>query len=374
MEYQRAAWVEVDLGAIAHNVRALNALTPKATRLMAVVKADGYGHGSVEVAQTALAAGAERLGVATVEEALLLRQAGIAAPVHILSQPPAEAVELLIEHDIITTVTDRDFAASLSRAATRRGAQAVYHLKVDTGMNRIGVRAEDAAGMARWLRDLPGLFMEGVFTHFATADDPGDWDFARQEARFSGAFELMRNEGIKPHLVHAANSAATILHPETHLDMVRCGITIYGLHPSAATVDRVDLKPAMQVKARVSFVKEIGLGEGVSYGLTWQAPGRATIATLPLGYADGVHRVLSNQMDVLIGGRRCQQVGRVCMDQLMVEVPAGTRVQPGDEAVLVGAQGRSTILLDELAEAAGTINYEMACGFALRMTRRYTLG
>lgn len=368
MGYRRYAWVEVDLDAVGHNVRALKGLTPRGTRFMAVVKGDGYGHGAVDVANRALQAGADRLGVATVDEAVALREAGIAGPLQVLSEPPAEAAELLLRHDIITTVATREFAVALSRAAMLADKQAPYHLKVDTGMNRIGVRAEDAGDMAAWLRDMPGLVMEGAFTHFATADAPGDWEFTRQVQRFGSAIEDVRTEWARPPIVHAANSAATILHPETHHDMVRCGIAIYGLHPDRSTYGAVDLRPAMSVKARVSFVKRIGLGEGVSYGFTWHAGGPTTIATLPLGYADGVHRVLSNSMTVLIGGRRCRQVGRVCMDQLMVEVPDGT-VRQGDEAVLVGSQGSETIGMDELADLAGTINYELACGFALRLPR-----
>lgn len=368
MGYRRPAWVEVDLAAVAHNVRLLKSLTPHGTRFMAVVKADGYGHGALEVARTALSAGADRLGVATVEEAIGLREAGLAAPLQLLSEPPAEAADLLVEHDIVTTIATREFAAVLSRAAVRADRQAAYHLKVDTGMNRIGVRAEEAGETAAWLKDMPGLVFEGIFTHFATADVPGDWEFGRQVERFGACIEDVRSEWRRPPLVHAANSAATILHPETHYDMVRCGIALYGLHPSEATYGSADLRQAMTVKAQVSYVKRIGLGEGVSYGFTWHAGAPTTIATIPLGYADGVHRVLSNKMSVLIGGRRCRQVGRVCMDQLMVEVPDGG-VRQGDEAVLIGAQGDERIDMDEVASLAGTINYEVACDMALRMPR-----
>jgi alanine racemase len=181
----------------------------------------------------------------------------------------------------------------------------------------------------------------------------------------------MHTEDVSPGIVHAANSPATILYPEAHFDMVRCGIAIYGLHPSKATRGVIDLAPAMGVKARVSFLKRIGMGDGVSYGLTWQAAAPAIIATLPLGYADGVHRVLSNHMQVLIGGKRCQQVGRVCMDQLMVEVPRALTAHRGDEVVLVGSQGAETISLDEMADLAETINYELACTFGMRMERVY---
>ena len=369
MPYRRAAWAEVDLGAIARNVRALKALTPQGTRFMAVVKADGYGHGALEVARSALSAGADRLGVATLDEAIALRAAGITAPLHILAEVPPEGSALVLEHGIIPTVASREAALALSRAAMLAQREAVCHLKIDTGMNRIGVRAEDAAALASRIGDLPGISIEGAFTHFATADAPGDWEFDRQVTRFTSALETMRTEGVRPPVVHAANSAATIMHPETHHDMVRCGIALYGLPPSKAASGMVRLDPAMSIKARVSFVKRIGLGEGVSYGFTWHAGGPTTIATLPLGYADGIHRVLSNKMSVLIGGRRCVQVGRVCMDQIMVEVPQGLDVQVGDEAVIVGRQGSEIISMDDVAELAGTINYEMACGFALRLER-----
>jgi alanine racemase len=368
----RWAWAEIDLAAIAANVRALKALTPDSTLFMAVVKSDGYGHGAVQVARAALAAGADRLGVATVDEALALRGAGIDAPLHILSEPPASAIDLLLEHDVIPTVTSREFALALGSSAASRGIEARYHLKVDTGMNRIGVRAEDAAEFSARLADVSGLALEGTFTHFATADVLGDWDFDRQLARFGEAVEMMKTEGVAPGIVHAANSPATILHPESHFDMVRCGIAIYGLHPAASTRGAVVLRPAMSVKARVLLAKRIGMGEGVSYGLTYRAAAPTVIATLPLGYADGVHRVLSNSMAALIGGERVAQVGRVCMDQLMVEVPPKIDVRAGDEAVIVGVQGDQQIEMDELADLAGTINYEMACAFGMRLPRVYS--
>ncbi len=371
MASTRWAWVEVDLGAIERNVRTLKGLTPSATRFMAVVKADGYGHGAVQVARAVLAAGADWLGVATVDEALELRGAGIVSPVLILSEPPAASVDLLLEHDIVSTVTTREFALELGRIAAERMTTARYHLKVDTGMNRIGVPAEEAARFAAALNGTPGLTHEGTFTHFATADVRGDWDFDRQLERFADALAAMRTEGVGPGITHAANSPATILHPESHLDMVRCGIALYGLHPSEATYGAIELAPAMSVKARALLVKRIAMGEGVSYGLTYRAAAPTLIATLPLGYADGVHRVLSNEMQVIAGGHRAQQVGMVCMDQLMFEVPRGCDVARGDEVVLVGEQGGERVLMDEMAAWAGTINYEMACAFGMRLPRVY---
>jgi alanine racemase len=367
----RWAWTEVDTAAISKNVGALKALTARGTQFMAVVKADGYGHGAVRAARAALAGGADRLGVATVEEGVQLRDAGITVPVQLLSEPPESAIPVVLERDLIPTVTTREFAVALGKWAAARGAEARYHLKIDSGMNRIGVRAEDAPAFARNLADFPGLVLEGTFTHLATADVVGDWEVTRQLQRFEGALDAMRTESVKPGIVHAANSPATILYPESHYGMVRCGIAIYGLHPGASTRREIELVPAMSVKARATLVKRVNMGESVSYGFTWTAAAPTVVATLPLGYADGVHRVLSNEMEVLLGGKRCKQIGRVCMDQLMVEVPREVPAQRGDEVVIVGTQGAESIVMDELAEKAGTINYELACGFGMRLERVY---
>ncbi|MBA4370230.1 MAG: alanine racemase [Coriobacteriaceae bacterium] len=366
---RRNAWVEIDHGAVSDNVVALRRLLKPGTSFMAVVKADGYGHGPEGCARAAVAAGADRLGVATVDEAVALRVAGLAEPLHLLSEAPPEAAGDIVEHGLTPTVFTRGFATALSAAAMRAAAEVPFHLKVDTGMNRVGVRPEEARDFVLSLAGLTGLKMEGVFTHLATADVSGDWDFGKQVERFDAMLRSLRDRGIDPGIVHAANSPATILHPEAHYDMVRCGIAIYGLHPAEATRDRVVLRPAMSVKARVVHVHRVPMGEGVSYGLTWRAASPTSVATLPLGYADGVHRVLSGEMRVLIGGVACRQIGRVCMDQLVVEVPRGHEVCPGDEAVIVGSQGGETILLDELAKLAGTINYEMACAFSMRLER-----
>jgi len=368
---RRWAWAEVDLAAVADNVRTLRALLPRDTRFMAVVKADGYGHGALDVARAALKAGADRIGVATLPEALKLRSGGITAPLHVLSESPPRSASRIVDGDITATLYSPEFAAALSRAAVSQQRLATFHLKVDTGMNRIGVRAEDAADFVESLRGLPGIAMEGTFTHFATADVPGDWEFERQLERFNDAIAEFRRRGIDPGIVHSANSAATILHPETHFDMVRCGIATYGLHPDPVTHGRIDLHPAMSVRARVSRVARLSMGEGVSYGMTWHAASPTTVATLPIGYADGIRRSLSNTMHVIIGGQMCRQVGRVCMDQLMVEVPRGLEVSVGDEAVLIGSQGDAELTLEGMAALAGTIDYEIACGLGARLARVY---
>lgn len=370
MADRRWAWAEIDLSAIAHNVRVLKGLTAEGTRFMAVVKADGYGHGAEQVARAALEAGATDLGVATLDEALKLRRAEIHAPLMLLSEPPTDTIPQLLQHRIVPTLTTKEFAGAYSRLASARGESAPFHLKVDTGMSRIGVLAEDAARFASMLKEFPALSQEGTFTHFATADARGDWDVERQLGRFKDVLEEMRTEGVAPGIVHAANSPATVLYPETHFDMVRCGIAIYGLEPAPDTMS-IGLRPAMSIKARTTLVKRIGIGEGVSYGLTWRAAAPTTIATLPLGYADGVHRILSGKMSVLAEGARLEQVGRVCMDQFMVEVPRGVTVARGTEFCLVGQQGAERVTMEELAELAGTINYELACSFGMRLERRY---
>jgi alanine racemase len=372
MEPTRNAWVEVDTAAVSRNVAALKALTRPRTVFMAVVKADGYGHGAAEVARAALAGGADRLGVATVAEGSALRDAGIMVPIQVLSEPPADAMPEVVASGLVPTIFLPETAAALSAAAIRAGVRVGYHLKVDTGMNRIGVPAEETAELVMGLSSIPGIALEGVFTHFATADIPGDWDFETQMERFRRALDELRDNGVAPGTVHAANSPATILHPEAHFDMVRCGIAIYGLHPAPSTHDRVTLEPAMTVKARVSNVHRVGVGDGVSYGHVWRASTPTDIATLPLGYADGLHRILSDRIRVLVHGVPCRQVGRICMDQCMFEVPRTTSVFVGDEVVIVGAQGSERIPLEEVAGHAGTINYEMATAFALRLPRVYS--
>jgi alanine racemase len=365
----RDAWLEIDTSAITSNVRALKALTKPNTLFMAVVKADGYGHGAAQSTAAALAGGADRVGVATVPEGLALRAAGVTAPIQVLSEPPTSAMDEVVAQALTPTVFLPGTAAALSAAARRAGKRAPYHLKVDTGMNRIGVSAEQAAELVLSFADLEGIRLEGVFTHFATADVPGDWDFDRQMERFAFALEEMVDNGIRTGIVHAANSPATVLHPESHFDMVRCGIAIYGLHPAPSTRDRVGLTPAMSVKARVSNVHRVGTGDGVSYGHVWRAPTPTDIATVPLGYADGLHRITSGRIRVLCRGASCPQVGRICMDQFMFEVPRGAHVSVGDEVVIVGEQSSERISLEELAGHAGSINYEMACSLSRRLER-----
>ncbi|MDU5612285.1 MAG: alanine racemase, partial [Slackia sp.] len=312
---RRWSWVEIDLGAIRHNTYANKRCLKPGTRLMAVVKADGYGHGAVQVARTALSAGASQLAVATVDEGIELRRAGIAAPILILSEPPASAAPLLLQHDIMPSVYTPEFAIAYAELADAHGMRAPYHLALNTGMNRIGVRHDEAVEFARQISFHRALDQVGTFTHFATADCAETLDFNLQFRRFADAIEGMRVAGIDPGIVHCANSAALLRYPETHMDMVRMGISLYGFHPCPETRGAAVLKPAMSVHARITAVNAPQLSEGVGYGLHYRSTGSVRICTVPVGYADGFARALSGRTDFIYGGRRCHQVGNICMDQ-----------------------------------------------------------
>lgn len=369
-DYQRPVWAEIDLEAIRHNVRLLKRFIPSPTLFMAVVKANGYGHGAVPVARAALEAGANWLGVALVEEGVELRQAGIKSPIQILSEPPSTAARLAVENELIPTVCSKEVAEAISAAAQKGGQKAKIHVKVDTGMNRIGIYPEQVTSFIKYLNSLPSVEVEGLFTHFAVANHPENPYTEEQLSKFKRVLEKLDREDLTPSLKHAANSAATIFFPSAHLDMVRIGIAMYGLYPSPASRERVSLRPALQLKAKVSFVKELPAGQGVSYGLTYRSQEPTQIATLPLGYGDGYSRLLSNKSEVLIGGQRRPVVGNVCMDQLMVDIGA-EKVKVGDEAVLIGQQQAQEISVEELAEILGTINYEVVCNLSPRVPRVY---
>lgn len=364
----RHAAVHVDLDAVAHNVSVLAELVAPAD-LCVVVKADGYGHGAEDVAATALAAGADRLAVALVEEGQELRDLGFDAPVLLLSQPPADAMADAFAAALTPTV---DTAAGVDAAARAAdGAAWPVHLKVDTGMHRVGCDPGDAVDLARRVLDR-GLGLEGVFTHLAVADEPDRPETAEQLDRFAEVLASLVDEGIDPGIRHAANSAGVLLHEAARLDMVRVGIATYGVAPSPDLELDVELHPAMAVTAEVSHVRSVDAGEGVSYGLRYQFRRPARLAVVPLGYADGVPRRLGDvSAEVLIGGVRRPIRGVVTMDQLIVEVTDGPEVAVGDEVVLIGRQGDQEVTVDEWAEPLGTISYEILCGFGPRLPRRH---
>ncbi|MDR2035391.1 MAG: alanine racemase [Coriobacteriales bacterium] len=383
---RRWAWTEIDRDAIRANLKNMRKLLGPDVIILTVVKADAYGHGAVEVAKAALGAGSKYIGVANVTEGMQLRRAGIKAPIIILSEPPATCVDAILSYDLVPTICTVEFALALGEAASAAGVIAPFHLKVDTGMNRIGVHYTDAGDFLRTVSFHEGLELQGTFTHFATADTADSYAFKTQMDRFEHALETIRYMGMEPGIVHAANSAAAIRYKSSHFDMVRLGIATYGLHPSNLTRDLVQLEPAMSIHARICALKQVGLGEGVSYGYTYRSPGGVEIATIPLGYGDGLSRLLSNKMDVLVEGHRYPQVGTICMDMCMFEVrnrkdisslrnaqlsAERKPVEYGDKVTIVGKSGNQEISMDDLANRIGTINYDMACMFGRRLERYY---
>jgi alanine racemase len=368
----RPVWAEVDLDAIRANVRALRAyVAPSA--LLAVVKADGYGHGAIAAGRAALDAGATWLGVALVEEGVQLREAGIDAPVLVLSEPVPDAAACVVEHRLTPVVYTSTGIEALAKAvvATGLGAPLGVHLKLDTGMHRVGAATRDALLLARHVVEHGELRLEGVCTHFAVADEPDNPYTAMQLRAFDDVLVELRKAGLRPSLVHTANTAAAIAFPQSRRDLVRAGIGIYGVAPAPALDGLIDLQPALSVKARVSHVKGLTAGSRVSYGLRYTLPADARIATVPIGYGDGVPRNLAhNGGEVLVHGRRCRIAGTVTMDQLMVDV-GDLPVERGDEVVLLGTQGDATITASEWAERLGTIAYEVVCGIGPRVPRSY---
>ena len=376
----RWAWVEVDLDALRHNTTALRRTITHGAQMMCVVKADAYGHGAVQCAKAMRRAGADQFAVATVTEGVELREAGVGQPILILSQPPIETVQRIVDYDLMPAVYDPDFALALGECAAAAGKVASYHLAVDTGMTRIGVNWRDVVEMRRAIHFHRGIECAGTFTHFATADVPRDWDFQMQSRRFGEAVAALRDAGLSTGLVHCANTPATILHSQVHEDMCRVGIGLYGLHPCVETRREVHLKPVMSVRGRITRVERPEVGTGVSYGLTYRVPKpNIQICTVPIGYADGLARVLSGNMDVLVNGERCRQVGRICMDQFMFEVSINnvrayrpTRaVEYGDVVTVLGADGDEIISADDMAAKRDTINYEVVCDFGLRLEKVY---
>ncbi len=376
---RRWSWVEIDLNAIRHNATAVKRRLAPGTRLMAVVKADAYGHGAVQCAKTALNSGAEYLGVATVEEAIELREALINAPILILAEPPATAIPLLLGYKVMPTVYSAEFAIQYAEAADALGLRAPFHLKVNTGMNRIGVRHDQVVPFMHQVGFHRALELVGTFTHFATADCAETLDFQIQVKRFIEAVNALRAGGIDPGIIHAANSAAAIRYPDVQFDMVRLGIGLYGFHPCPETFPLIELRPAMSVKARITDARLVPMSEGVSYGLHYRSPGSVKICTLPIGYADGLRRGLSGRVEFLMGEHRVRQVGNICMDQCMFEVDlrtygTRTRIDPqvGDEVVIVGAVGDAVVTIDEMCDLLDTIPHEVAIGFGCsRLPRVY---
>jgi alanine racemase len=333
------------------------------------VKADGYGHGATAVSRAALSAGATWLGVALVEEGIALREQGVDAPILVLSEFPPGSEKEAIAAGLTPTVYTETGLSAVAEAARALDRRLGVHLKVDTGMHRVGLYPpEGTAAFVRRVLD-EGCELEGLWTHFARAEDD-DETTRRQLDRFMRVVEELDQQGIRPRYRHAANSAATIHYPETHLDLVRVGIALYGLEPAPGLRDRADLRPALSWRSAVSAVRRVPAGEGVSYGHAYRTVKETTLATVPVGYADGYRRSFSSRADVLIGGRRRRVAGTVTMDQIVVDCEDDD-IDVGDEVVLIGRQGSVEITAEELAHIAGTINYEITCGISARIPREH---
>jgi alanine racemase len=362
-------WAEIDLGALRHNVRTLAGLA-KDSEVMGVVKGYAYGHGNPECATAILDAGAARLGVARVAEALHLREAGIEAPIHVFTEPPPEAVPMMIDLDLVPTVYTEPFARALSDAAAAAGKRVAVHVKLDTGMHRVGLAPDDVPDATRHIKDLPGIAIEGAWSHLAVADVP-DHPFTRKQLDlFEDLTGKIERSGISLRYRHLANSAATLAFPDTHFDIVRCGVACYGLWPGSALRGVADLRPVLALRSRVNMVKEVPAGDRLSYGLRYELKESSRVATVPAGYADGYDRRLSGRADVLIEGRRYRVSGTVCMDQFMVDV-GNSDVEVAAIATLVGSDGGEIITAEELATQIGTINYEVTARIPSRVPRVY---
>ncbi len=367
----RPTRVEIDLDALFDNVQALRAHIGARVQLAVAVKANAYGHGAIPVATTALAAGATHLLVACIEEGVQLRKAGIDAPILVMGYVDPREMARGVDFSLTMTIANRMQALAVAEAAATRGVRTFVHLKVDTGMNRYGTDSDTIADLARIVGRLPSLFLEGLFTHFARADEASKESALQQFHMFLNVRDHLRSEGFDIPICHVANSAATIDMPETHLDMVRCGIAIYGMYGSAEVSRAVMLRPVLSLKSRVGRVHELKPGDGVSYGHTFVADKPTKAALVPIGYGDGYHRCLSNRADVLIHGQRARILGRICMDQLVVDVTTVKGVEVGDEVVLIGQQGNERITAAELADLAGTIEYEITTPLSPRVPRLY---
>lgn len=370
--YGRDTVIEIDLDAISHNVKQLIQHLPKGKQIMAVVKANAYGHGAIQVARAALEAGATYLAVAMVDEGIELRRAGIEAPILILGYTPMHAVADAIHHRISLTVFSEEILREVEVIAARLQKKATIHVKVDTGMGRLGLQPQEAVSFINKALQSPHLIVEGLFTHFATADEVDKSYTYDQEEQFAMVASGLEKLGIKLPLVHSTNSAAAIDLPDHAYDMIRLGISLYGYYPSKDVDHRqVKLKPALTFKTKIVHLKQLPAGRGISYGKTYMTRGDEWIATIPVGYADGFSRQLSNRGHALVNGIKVPVIGRVCMDQVMLDVTQAMPVKITDEVVLYGKQGNNQITVDEVANQLQTINYEITSVLSHRIPRIY---
>lgn len=374
---QTRTWREISLANLEHNYRALRAMLPQSCRFLGVVKANAYGNGAVPVARKLEELGAEYLAVACIDEAQELRGAGVKTPILILGSTPAQCADELLALGATQTVFDLETGSALSRAAVQTGRALKIHIKLDTGMSRLGflcdeAHMDDSVAQVAALCALPGLEAEGIFTHFADSDGCEAYTM-KQFTRFMDALQMLTDRGISFPIRHCANSGAVLNYPCTHLDMVRPGVALYGHYPDPTCegLDGPGLRPVMELKSRISAVRPLSAGTMVSYGRTVALSRDSVLAVLPVGYADGLHRACSNQMHVLIQGVRAPTVGRVCMDMCMVDVTEIPGVSPGGIATIYGSDGDSQVTVEEAAAAADTIQYELLCAISERVPRLY---
>jgi Alr-MurF fusion protein len=368
----RPTYVQVSLDAIRSNLSTMKTISN--TQVMAVVKANAYGHGSVEIARAAGEAGADWFGVAFTGEGIALRKAGISGKILVMGYTPPDLAGEAIQHDLSLAVYNPLLAGEYSKTASALRRNAHLHIKVETGMGRLGLPPLEAADLAQGINKMKGAHLEGLFTHFASADE-ADLTFAREQlSLFQGVVEKLEAEGIHPDVIHAANSAAGLRLPEARFDLLRMGIALYGLHPSKDTLLPSGFLPALAWKTQVSQVKWIERGISISYGRTYFTRSQEQVAVLPVGYADGFRRSPPSESQVLINGQRVPVVGRVCMDQTMVDATLAGEIRIGDEVVIIGRQGEANISAEDVAEWWGTINYEVVSGIMARVPRIYKEG
>jgi len=369
----RPTWAEIDLGAVAHNVREVRKKIGKKVRILGVVKADAYGHGVIPVSQAILAAGVSYLGVAGLDEALELREAGLKAPILIFGSSLPEEAEKIVKHNLTATVCTEEFASSLACLEGKgvQGQKIKVHVKVDTGMGRVGIYFEEATDFIRKLGKEKSLEIEGIYTHFPSADEEDNPFSLVQIERFKEVFGRLGRAGTDIPLKHMANSAAILNLPESYFDLIRPGLLIYGLYPSLAMKKSLNLRPALTLKTKIVYLKKTPSGRTISYGRTYVTGRETVIATLPVGYGDGYSRSLSNKGEVLVRGKRAPVRGRICMDQTMVEVGHIPGVKVGDEVILIGNQNEERITVEEIAEWIGTVPHEIVSRLGKRVGRVY---
>ncbi len=365
-------WAEINLSAVRHNVGLLRQHLAEETKLLAVVKADAYGHGALPFAWTAIESGAEMLGVGDSNEAIELREGGITHPILILGAIFEEEIQRIVEYDISVTVHSSDLLPILEQEAERCGRPLRVHLKVDTGMGRLGATPRSAVGIAREILSRRHLILEGISTHLSsTRSEESEWT-RQQLQRFHWVIETLGKQGIRPPVIHAANSAATFTHPEARFDMVRSGVALYGIDRGVLANHRIQVQPVLSLKSRVVYLKGLPSGSDVGYDRKHRTQEATRIATCPVGYNDGYPHQLSNRSEVLVCGKRVPVVGTVTMDYLMIDVGNVPELKVGDEVTLIGTDGNEEIRVEELARLIPTIPHEITCGLGKRVRRIYT--